>query len=191
MLTAIAGRRWMIGHGLRLAVMKCVESMKLRQAFTDVVTVEGHDPEAGEKFAAALQALKELKNPLIDELEQLKDALIDCIMASLHLESDTSEDAPLGVRDPRNPWVVRKEILLEDAIAANISRTEKKKKSRVVCRTHGVGSAHHARSDGVPVSVPVVPQGLQIVLTDTSTQTGLDKDNSLRRLTRASFVPLF
>ncbi|GKD23441.1 hypothetical protein Tco_1225144 [Tanacetum coccineum] len=77
------------------------------------------------------------------------------------------------------------------ATAANISRAEKKRKSRVVCRTHGVGSAHHARSDGVPVFVPVVPQGLQIVLTDASTQTDLDKNNSPRRLTRASSVPLF
>ncbi|GJS91433.1 hypothetical protein Tco_0774069 [Tanacetum coccineum] len=204
MLTAIAGRRWMIGHGLRLTVMKCAESIELRQAFADVVTagiakglsdglkdgvehgkagldlasLEGHDPKADEKFTAALQALKDLKYPLVDELEQLKDAPIDCIMASLHLESDTGEDAPPEVRslglctsqlkipvypkvcDPRNPWAVRKEILLEDAIAANISRAKKKKKSRVVCRTHGVGSAHHARSDGVPVSVPVVPQGL-------------------------------
>ncbi|GJT30818.1 hypothetical protein Tco_0911093 [Tanacetum coccineum] len=142
-------------------------------------------------------------------LRVLKVPLIDCnSMASLHLESDTSEDAPpevrgLGpctsqlkipvypeVRDPRNPWPVREEILLEDAIAANISRAEKKKKKRVVCRTHGVGSAHHARSDGVPVSVPVVPQGLQVVLTDASTQTDMDIDNSPQRLTRASFVPL-
>ncbi|GJV94482.1 hypothetical protein Tco_1546059 [Tanacetum coccineum] len=235
MLTVIAGRRWMIGHGLRLAVMKCAESMELRQAFADVVTagiakglsdglrdgvehgkagpdlasLEGHDPEANEKFTAALQALKDLKYSLVDELEQLKDAPIDCIMASLYLESDTGEDAPpkvrgLGpcisqlkipvypeVRDPRNPWAVREEILLEDAIAANISRTEKKKKSRVVCRTHGVSSAHHARSDGVPVSVPVVPQGLQIVLMDALTQTDVDKDNSPRRLTKASSVPLF
>ncbi|GKE08202.1 hypothetical protein Tco_1411753, partial [Tanacetum coccineum] len=95
------------------------------------------------------------------------------------------------VRDPRNPWAIRKEILVEDAIAANISRAEKKKKSKVVCHTHGVGSAYHARSDGVPVSVPVVLQGLQIVLTDASTQTDLDKDNSPRRLARASSVPLF
>ncbi|GJW53371.1 hypothetical protein Tco_0097456 [Tanacetum coccineum] len=46
-----------------------------------------------------------------------------------------------------------KEILLEDAIAANKSRAEKKKKSRVVCRTHGVGSAQHAGLIGIPVSV--------------------------------------
>ncbi|GJW20687.1 hypothetical protein Tco_0031309 [Tanacetum coccineum] len=38
MLTAISGRRWVIGHGLRLAVMKCTESTELRQAFADVVS---------------------------------------------------------------------------------------------------------------------------------------------------------
>nr|GFA24153.1 hypothetical protein [Tanacetum cinerariifolium] len=38
MLIAIAGRRWMIGHGLCLAVMKCGESLELRQAFVDVVS---------------------------------------------------------------------------------------------------------------------------------------------------------
>ncbi|GKE64619.1 hypothetical protein Tco_1518780, partial [Tanacetum coccineum] len=92
-------------------------------------------------------------------------------MASLHLESDTGEDSSPGVRslcpctsqlkisvypevrDPRNPWAVKKEILLEDAIAANISQAKKNKKSRLVCRTHRVSFAHHARSDGVPVSV--------------------------------------
>ncbi|GJZ24190.1 hypothetical protein Tco_0561649, partial [Tanacetum coccineum] len=46
------------------------------------------------------------------------------------------------------------------------------KKCRVVCCTHGVGSAHHARSDGVAVSVPIAaPQGLAILLTDAATQT--------------------
>ncbi|GKC27190.1 hypothetical protein Tco_1034484, partial [Tanacetum coccineum] len=85
----------MIGHDLGLAVMKCAESMELRQAFADVVTagiakglsdglrdgiengkagldlvsLEGHDPEANEKVTAALQALKDLKYPLVDELE--------------------------------------------------------------------------------------------------------------------------
>ncbi|GKA05826.1 hypothetical protein Tco_0684946 [Tanacetum coccineum] len=37
MLTAIAGRRWVIRHDMRLAVMKCVESPELRQAFANVV----------------------------------------------------------------------------------------------------------------------------------------------------------
>ncbi|GJS74085.1 hypothetical protein Tco_0706926 [Tanacetum coccineum] len=172
MLTAIAGRRWVIGHSLRLAVMKCAESTEIRQAFANVVStglakgmsevlkyglehgkagrdladVEAYDPKANNKLVKALQDLKELKYPMIDQLEKLKDALMELIMASLHLKSDTGEDAPY--------------------------RAEKKKKCRVVCRTHGIGSAHHAGSDGILVSVPtVIPQGLAILLTDAGTQT--------------------
>ncbi|GJV09046.1 hypothetical protein Tco_1346702 [Tanacetum coccineum] len=127
MLTAIVGRRWVIGHGLRLAVMKCVESTKLRQAFTNVVsagiakgmseglkygvehgkagleltTEEANDPEVDSKYVAALHDLKDLNYPLIDQLEQLKDAPLDVILASLYLDSDTSEDSPQFIRDLR------------------------------------------------------------------------------------------
>nr|GEZ62906.1 hypothetical protein [Tanacetum cinerariifolium] len=153
-------RRWMIGRGLRLAVMKCDESTELRQAFADVVSagiakgmnlkaIEAYDPEAKDKYIAALHALKNLKYPLVDQLESLKDAPMDVIMASLYLESDTGDDAPQWVRelrlsssqltipvypevhDPMDPWACKEEILLADAIAANISRAEKKKKCRV------------------------------------------------------------
>ncbi|GKC46473.1 hypothetical protein Tco_1064195 [Tanacetum coccineum] len=159
MLTAIAGRRWVIGHGLRLAVLKCAESMELRQAFANVVSagiakgfcdglkygvelgevkldlanIKAYNPEAEGKFTATMQALKDLKYPLIDELEKLKDAPMDIIMASLYLESDTREDAPQWirdlrpsssqlkipvypeVRDPEDPWAFKEEFLLKDA----------------------------------------------------------------------------
>nr|GEV16760.1 hypothetical protein [Tanacetum cinerariifolium] len=150
--------------------------------------------EAAEaKFAAALQSLKDLKLPLLDQLEGLKDTPIDVIMASLYLEDDTQDDAPQfirdlrpsssqlaipvypEVRDPRNPWACTEEIKLADAIAANISRAKQKKRSRIVCQTHGVGSAHHARSDRVLVSAPiVVSQGLALILVDVATQTDPD-----------------
>nr|GFA09639.1 hypothetical protein [Tanacetum cinerariifolium] len=200
MLTAIVGHGWVIGHGLRLAMMKCVESLEIKQAFADAVSagvtkgmseglkhgvehgqaqikvesIEAYDPEAEAKFVAALQSLKDLKYHLMDQLEGLKDAPMDVIMAALYLKSDTREDAPqsicdllpsssqltipvyLEVRDPRNPWAYKEEMKLSDAIAANISRAEKKKKCRIVCRTHGVGSAHHVRSDGILVSIPMV-----------------------------------
>ncbi|GJU11948.1 hypothetical protein Tco_1134344 [Tanacetum coccineum] len=169
MLTAIAGCRWVIGHGLRLAVMKYAESTELRQAFSKnlVPRVCMGYPGMSEGFENMAWSMGKL------------DAPLDVIMASLYLESDTGEDAPqfirgllpsssqlkilvyLEVRDPRNHWACKEEILLRDAIVTNISHAEKKKKSRVVCRTHGVGSAHHARSDGIPVLVPTVaPQGL-------------------------------
>nr|GEV55406.1 hypothetical protein [Tanacetum cinerariifolium] len=197
MLTAIAGRRWVIGRGLRFVVMKCGESIELRQAFADVVSagiakgmseglrhgvehgqaqlilesIEAYDPEAEAKYVAALQTLKDL-----------------------NIQSDTGDDAPQHIRDlrpsssqltipvypevhdPMNPWAFKEKMLLADAIAANISRAEQKKKCRIVRRTHGVGSAHHARSDGVPVSVPnVVPHGLAILLVDATTQTELEE----------------
>nr|GFC96220.1 hypothetical protein [Tanacetum cinerariifolium] len=92
MLTAIAGRRWVIRHGLRLAMKKCAESLEMRQAFADVVSaggmseglkngvehgrsqlelesIESYDPEAEAKFVAALQSLKDLKFSLLDQLE--------------------------------------------------------------------------------------------------------------------------
>nr|GEV20321.1 hypothetical protein [Tanacetum cinerariifolium] len=234
MLTVIAGHRWVIGHGLRLAVMKCGESTELRQVFADVVSagiakgmseglkyrvehgkanldleaIEAYDPEADTKYVAALHALRDLKYPMVDQLESLKNALIDVIMASLHLESDSEEDAPQWirelrlsffqlkilvypeVRDPKDPWSCKEEILLGDAITTNVSRAEKKKKCQVACRTHGVGFAHHARSDGVLVSVPTVaPQGLAILLADAATQTETSEDGASPRLLRSKSLP--
>nr|GEZ02658.1 hypothetical protein [Tanacetum cinerariifolium] len=202
MLTAIACRRWVIGHGLCLAGMKCGESTELRQVFADVVSAGiAKDMSEGLKMG-------DLKYPMVDQLESLKDAPIDVIMASLHLESDTGNDAPQWiselrhsssqlkilvypeVSDPKDPWACKEEILLADAIAANVSRAEKKKKCRVVCHTHGVGSAHHAKSDGVPVSVPTVaPQGLAILLMDAATQTETFGDGASPRLLRSSSLP--
>nr|GEY17261.1 hypothetical protein [Tanacetum cinerariifolium] len=187
MLTAIAGGRWVIGHGLHLAVMKYVESSEIRQAFADVVSaglakgmneglkygiehgkagqdladIEAYNPESNNKLVKALQDLKDLKYPMIDQLEKLKHTPMDLIMASLYLESDTREDSPQWIQD----------MMLEDAIAANISWVEKKKKCRVVCRTQGIGSAHHTRSDGIPIFAPTAPQGLAILLADAATQT--------------------
>nr|GEV09586.1 hypothetical protein [Tanacetum cinerariifolium] len=135
MLTAIAGRRW------------------------------AYDPEAEAKYVTALQALKDLKYPLVDQLEGLKDAPMDVIMAALYLESDTGGDAPHHIRDLR-----------PSSSQLTIPAYPEKKKCCIVCRTHGVGFAHHARSDGVPVFVPtVVPQGLSILLADAATQTELEE----------------
>ncbi|GKE02643.1 hypothetical protein Tco_1390626 [Tanacetum coccineum] len=236
MLTAIAGRHWVIGYGLRLAVMKCAESSEIRQAFADVVSaglakgmrkglnygikhgkvgrdladIEAYNPEANSKLVKSLQDLKDLKYPMVDPLKRLKDASMELIMTSLHLESDTRKDAPQWirnlrpsssqlkipvypkVRNPEDPWVIKEEVLFEDAIAANISRAEKKKKCKVVCHTHGIGFAHHARSDGIPVSTPtVVPQGLAILLADAATQTEVaDKEEEPHpRLQRSISLP--
>nr|GEU52174.1 hypothetical protein [Tanacetum cinerariifolium] len=161
MLTAIAGRRWVIGRGLRLAVIKCGESLELRQAFADVVSA---GIAKGMSEGLRHGALKDLKYPLVDQLEGLKDAPMDVLMAAMYLKSDTGNDAPQYIRDLR-----------PSSSQLTIPVYPEKKKCRIVCRTNGVGSAHHARSDGVPVSVPtVVPQGLALLLADAATQTELE-----------------
>nr|GFD09641.1 hypothetical protein [Tanacetum cinerariifolium] len=94
MLTAIAGRRWVIGHGLRLVMMKCAESLEMRQAFADVVS-------AG-------------------VAKGLKDAPMDVIMAALYLESDTGGDAPQYIRDLR-PSSSQLTIPVSDGIPVFVS----------------------------------------------------------------------
>ncbi|GJT40868.1 hypothetical protein Tco_0940733, partial [Tanacetum coccineum] len=181
MLTAIAGHHWLIGHGLRLAVLKCTESPEIRQAFADVESAglakgmseglqygiehgkagrdlgdaEAYDPEANDKFVKALQDLKDLKYPIVDQVESSSQLKIP-----IYPE----------VCNPKDPWAVKEELSLEDAIAANISQAEKKKICRVVCHTHSVGSAHHARSNGVAILVSTAaPQGLAFLVTDAAT----------------------
>ncbi|GKE50085.1 hypothetical protein Tco_1481343, partial [Tanacetum coccineum] len=182
MLTAIAGRQWVIEHGLCLAVIKCTESTDLRQTFANVASVgiakgmseglkhgvehgkaqldldviEAYDPEADTKYVAALHALKDLEYPLTDHLEKLKDALIDLIMASLHLESDVGEETPQWIRELRP------------------SSSQLKIPVYPECQ----------------VSVPTVaPQGLAILLTDASSRTETTKDEASPRLIRSKSLP--
>nr|GEU93290.1 hypothetical protein [Tanacetum cinerariifolium] len=139
MLTAIGSRRQAFADVVSAGIAKGMSEglrheVEHGQTKLNVESIEAYDPEAEAKFVAALQALKDLKYP----------------------SSQLTIPVYQEVRDPRNPWAYKEEMLLADAIATNISRAEKKKKCRIVCGTHGVGSAHHAWSDGVPVSMPTV-----------------------------------
>ncbi|GKC27132.1 hypothetical protein Tco_1034426, partial [Tanacetum coccineum] len=135
--------------------------MEHGKAGLELTVMEAYDPDADSEYVVALHDLKDLNYPLIDQF-------------------DTGEDAPQFIRGLR-PSSSQLKIPVYP---------EKKKKSGVVCRTHGVGSAHHARSDGTPVSVPIVaPQGLQILLADAATQT---EDEGYPQLFRSkSLPPLF
>nr|GEW79117.1 hypothetical protein [Tanacetum cinerariifolium] len=98
----------MTGHGLRLAIIKCAEFTELRQVFVDVVSagiakgmseglkhgvdhgkakvdlaaIEAYDSKADTKYVTAFHALKDLKYPLFNPLEKLKDAPIDVTISS-------------------------------------------------------------------------------------------------------------
>nr|GEV64530.1 hypothetical protein [Tanacetum cinerariifolium] len=148
MLTTIAGRRWVIGHGLRLVVMKCGESTKLRQVFVDIVSAriakgmsEGHKYEVEhEKANLDLEAI-EAYGPVVDTK----------YVASLH-----------ALRDLKCHCGQRESCREENEMSGGV-----------------LGSAHHARSDGVSVSVPTVAsQGLAILLTDAAIQTETSDDGA-------------
>ncbi|GKD51975.1 hypothetical protein Tco_1280951, partial [Tanacetum coccineum] len=87
MLTAIAGLVKGMSEGLK-------HGIDHGKAGRDLAVVEAYDPEADRKYVKSLQDLRDLKYPLVDQMEGLKDAPMELIMASLYLESDSGEDAP-------------------------------------------------------------------------------------------------
>nr|GEU70025.1 hypothetical protein [Tanacetum cinerariifolium] len=81
--------------------------------------IEAYDPEAEAKYIAALHALKDLKYPIVDQLKSLKDAPMDVIMASLHPESDTGDDAPQWIRKLR-PSSSQLKIPVSDGVPVSV-----------------------------------------------------------------------
>nr|GEY10235.1 hypothetical protein [Tanacetum cinerariifolium] len=63
----------------------------------DLAAVEAYNLEADSKYVKALQDLKDLRYRLVDQLEKLKDAPMDLIMASLYLRVISVKIPP---RDP-------------------------------------------------------------------------------------------
>ncbi|GJZ38842.1 hypothetical protein Tco_0585405 [Tanacetum coccineum] len=119
MLSAIAERRWLISHGLRLAAMSTLESQEVKQSFGDVVKcalargkaeaveelhekklltvpaaqVPGYNGNAYEELVAAMETMKLLELPHIAQLERDQDYPIDVIMAGLTLARHAAEGA--------------------------------------------------------------------------------------------------
>ncbi|GJU09866.1 hypothetical protein Tco_1132262 [Tanacetum coccineum] len=179
MLSAIAERRWLISHGLRLAAMSTLESQEVKQSFGDVVTcalargkAEAVE-ELHEKKLLIVPARTEL--PHIAQLERDQDYPIGVIMAGLTLARHATEGAeaqpdyflkpdvsqlqvPIfaSPRDILNPFALEKEVPLKESLEAHAIRLAKKKGVKGKAILCGVGAAHLPRSDGVPVSVATV-----------------------------------
>ncbi|GJQ91606.1 hypothetical protein Tco_0002745 [Tanacetum coccineum] len=153
MLTAIASHRWLIGHGLRLVVLKCTESPEIRQAFVDVVSTwlakgMSEGLQYGIKHGKASRDLGDV---------EIRDLRLSSSQLKIPIYPE--------VCDPKDPWAVKEEISLEDAIAVNIGRAKKKNKCRV---------------------------GLAIFLTNAATQTeGSEGEVSLRLIRSKSLPPMF
>nr|GEY09804.1 hypothetical protein [Tanacetum cinerariifolium] len=110
-------------HRLRLVVRKCAESIEQRREFANVMSA-GIAKGMSEGLAHGIEHGKAGRESDSgeDALEWIRD-----------LRPSTSQfKIPVypKVRDPRDPWAVKDEMLLEEAIAANVSRAKKKKSVR-------------------------------------------------------------
>ncbi|GJS71815.1 hypothetical protein Tco_0704656 [Tanacetum coccineum] len=119
LLNTISGRRWLLTHGVKLAVIKCLNSQEYLTALGSAISraiekgmqdglsagidhgkagrsmadIVAYNPAAEADYNSALQRLREVDFPLLAELSSHKDASTVDIMDLLRLE-DPLADAP-------------------------------------------------------------------------------------------------
>ncbi|GJZ08661.1 hypothetical protein Tco_0542944 [Tanacetum coccineum] len=117
LLTTISGRRWLLTHGVKLAIVKCLNSPEYLTALGSAISraiekgmqnglsvgidhekagrslanVVAYNPAAEADYNSALQRLREVDFPLLAELSSHKDASDADIMDLLRLESPIAD----------------------------------------------------------------------------------------------------
>ncbi|GJU88928.1 hypothetical protein Tco_1301351 [Tanacetum coccineum] len=120
MLTAITGRRWVIGYGFRLAVMKFKESyesgIEHGKAGKILENVKSYDAEVEAKYLAAASFTLERNHG--EEDQRRMQPITKQLIVLVYYERGGS----------RVPGSLDREILLHDALAASRVKGEKNKK---------------------------------------------------------------
>ncbi|GJV14380.1 hypothetical protein Tco_1359703 [Tanacetum coccineum] len=165
MLSAIAERRWLISHGLRLAAMSTLESQEVKQSFGDVVKcalARGKAEAVEELHEKRLLTVPAAQVPGYNDkaYEDVAHATEGAeAQPDYFLKPDVAQlQVPIFARprDILNPFALEKEIPLKESLEAHAIRLAKKKGVKGKAILCGVGAAHIPRSDGVPVSVATV-----------------------------------
>ncbi|GJY02894.1 hypothetical protein Tco_0361046 [Tanacetum coccineum] len=123
LLNVIAGRRWLLTHGMKLLVVKCLNSNEYMEALGHafgraiekgmqeglaagiehgqagrcLTDLEAYIPSAEDDFNSAIRDLRDLNFPLLQELSNKKDASTWDIMDLLRLDDTVAET--LGMTD--------------------------------------------------------------------------------------------
>nr|GEV42641.1 hypothetical protein [Tanacetum cinerariifolium] len=108
-LTIIVGWRWILNHGVKLAVVKCLHSLEYMAALGEVI---------GHNYVAAINALRTIHFPLLAQLEPLKDASMMDVMDLIRLEGPAAEAPGTSQLQPSI------EQLTGDASARRLSLTD-------------------------------------------------------------------
>ncbi|GKB64608.1 hypothetical protein Tco_0920794 [Tanacetum coccineum] len=101
LLTTIFGRRWLLTHGLKLAIEGLSTGITHGVAGRVLTDVSAYNPSAEADYLSALQRLQSVNFSLITELKSNKDASIDTIMNLLRLEDSLAERLGLTESQPR------------------------------------------------------------------------------------------
>nr|GEU70897.1 hypothetical protein [Tanacetum cinerariifolium] len=157
------------------------EEEKLKAAFEEFKKYE--DDQVEKRCTEINARLDALSIDFDEELyPHMLTTIADVIMASLHLESDSGEDAPQWIRELRlSSSQLKIHVYPEVRDLKNPGLLRKRYCWRTPLRP---------TSDGVSVSVPTVaPQGLALLLADAATQTETSEDGASPRLLRSKSLP--
>ncbi|GJT94018.1 hypothetical protein Tco_1082863 [Tanacetum coccineum] len=186
MLTAIAGRRWVVGHGIQQGLEAGVVHGKAGRSLTQI---EAYDPKVEGKYVVAVFEFEGVSFPLLDDLESLKDSPFALIMSALILkdgQGDTDATPEFAWFQPSLDEVavliysesgsVDREMLLSDAIPAIRQSVERRglcpPSSSALGGTFGSAPSHDSSlgvmdyqvstlvlsGDGGPTNLPPVAQ---------------------------------
>ncbi|GJY93557.1 hypothetical protein Tco_0509339 [Tanacetum coccineum] len=126
LLTIIAGRKWLLTHGIKLAIAKCLHSPEYLSALGAAISraiekgmqdglaagithgqegrvlldVVAFNPFAESDYISALQELQDVNFSLLAELKSTKDASIETLMNVLRLEEPVAERPGLQESQP-------------------------------------------------------------------------------------------
>nr|GEU53748.1 hypothetical protein [Tanacetum cinerariifolium] len=126
LLTIISGRRWLLTHGMELAVVRCLNSTEYLSALGAAISkavekgmqeglsvgithgaegmkladVAAYNPSAEADYLSALQRLQNVNFSLIAKLKSNKDASVDIIMNLLRLDDALAERLGLTESQP-------------------------------------------------------------------------------------------
>ncbi|GKB25093.1 hypothetical protein Tco_0864494 [Tanacetum coccineum] len=141
-LTTIAGRRWILGRGLKLAVIKCLQSPEYLSALGGALgrainkgmqdglaagvdhgragrgldDIAAYDPSAEANFVSAVNSLCAVNFPFLAQLESQKDASMADIIDLLHLEGHAAETPKASQLQPSPEQLMVPIHRLEDQV---------------------------------------------------------------------------
>nr|GEW88767.1 hypothetical protein [Tanacetum cinerariifolium] len=151
LLNTISGRRWLLTYGLKLFLVKCLNSSEYLTPLGAAIShIAAYNPDAKVDFNTALQELREVDFPLLVELKSYKDASTKDIMNVLRLKgaladahgiNDLQHDieqlkVPIHISEDQ---VVLGETSLSFALSVSHSLVERIKKNIAAQRSALVG----------------------------------------------------